>query len=409
MQALPRWDGKYASTSLNIAKELSKSRWVFFVDHPFTKKDVLFNSHQPDVVFRKPIWKSQANNAYAPFEDFPRLVVISPRPIPMFNFLPPSFLYQWAEAYANWSVWQSINSVLVQYNVEKFIYINSFDPVFSQVFTHLDIALKVYHCVDNIAGERYIARHGVRREKEFAAQADMVISTSPALAQKLSEFNPESVCVPNAADFSLFSKPATKEPVDMAGIIGPKVLYMGNIGLRIDYNLLENLALKHPKLQLVFVGPKDEREFKGQALESLSNVHFLGAKPYKELIEYVHACDVCMIPFEPNDLTRYIYPLKINEYLATGKPVVSSRFADLSDFESVIYTYTNSEDCYAAITRAIDENSKQKQKARREVASKNTWENRGLQFDRLINAAVHKKSTQIKHDTHFHSLRGAHV
>lgn len=407
MQALPRWDGKYASTSLNIAKELSKTRWVFYVDHPFTAKDAWFGSDRRDVAFRKPIWKKDASISYAPFDEYPRLVVISTEPTPIINFLPESFVYNWAERYANWQVWQTINRVLEQYLVTSFIYINSFDPTFSRVNTHLEMALKVYHCVDNIAGERYIARHGVRREKEFAQNADVVISTSPALAQKFNTTTTRSVCVPNAADFNLFNKPSLSEPEEFNRIGHPRILYMGNIGLRLDYNNLEWLAKTYPDLQLVFVGPKDAREFKGEGLEKCPNVWFLGAKPYERLNDYVCAADVCLIPFEPNDLTKYIYPLKINEYLATGKPVVSSRFADLSDFESVIYSYSSKEELYNAIKCALEEDNPQKASERKQVASQNTWEERGKQFNRVLEEALLAKQCHEESAPESNIMEGA--
>jgi len=392
MQALPRWDGKYASTSLNLAKELSKTRDVFYVDHPFTVKDRWMHTGQLGVSLRLPIWKNRMSNGYAPFKDFPRFRVISPKPIPVMNFLPKSFLYNWMESYANWSVWQNINQVLSKYEITKFIYINSFDPVFSTINTKKEVALTVYHCVDNISGERYIARHGVTRETELVKKADLVVSTSPALADKFKPLNNMSVCVPNAADYENFNKSQFIVPSDIENIPHPRVLYMGNIGLRIDYNGLEQFAKAHPDMQLVFVGPKDKREFRGQALEKLPNVWFMGAKPYNMLGNYVYAADICLIPFEKNELTKFIYPLKINEYLACGKPVITTRFANLNDFESVIYTYDSPEELYNLIIQALFDNSTEKIAQRKKVASHNTWQERGKLFSKFLDEALAAKN-----------------
>ncbi|ACF12853.1 glycosyl transferase group 1 [Chloroherpeton thalassium ATCC 35110] len=404
MQALPRWDGKYASTSLNLAKELSKERRVFYCDHPFTYKDLFTGKTRQDIRFRKPIWAGKSSPVYQPFADFPNLSVVSPAPTLVINFLPKSVLYDLAENFVNRHIWKTLNRVLSAQGISKFIYINSFDPCFSRIYTPFEVALKVYHSVDNIAGERYIARHGVRREQEFAKIADLTISTSLALTEKLRALNPKSHFVPNAADYALFSRPCAGEPKAFEKIPKPRVLYMGNIGLRIDYDALEDLAKNHPEWQLVFVGPKDPREFRGQALEALPNVWFLGAKPYAELPDYAHAADVCLIPFIPNDLTKFIYPLKINEYLGTGKPVVTSRFADLTEFETTVQIYESPEMLYDAIMQAVKENSPEKEAARKKVASANTWEERGKRFDKILEDGLRERSqiekSQLKKDAH---------
>jgi len=394
MQALPRWDGKYASTSLNLAKELSKERSVFYCDHPFTYKDLLSGKPRKDIEFRKPIWSGKSSPVYQPFDRFPNLSVVSPNPTLVINFLPNSIIYDWLESFVNRQIWKTLNQALSAQGISKFIYINSFDPCFSQIFTPFEVALKVYHSVDNIGGERYIARHGVRREEEFAKIADLTISTSLALTEKLRAINPKSHFVPNAADYALFSRPYNGEPAEFAKIPKPRVLYMGNIGLRIDYEALVGLAKNHPELQLVFVGPKDPREFQGEALEALPNVWFLGAKPYAELPDYAHAVDVCLIPFIPNDLTKFIYPLKINEYLGTGKPVATSRFADLTDFESVVQIYESPTMLYDAIMQAMNENSPEKEAARKKTAAANTWEERGKQFSEILETGLREKSTE---------------
>lgn len=396
MQALPRWDGKYASTSLNIAKQLSKNHLVFYVDHPFTYKDKLLGKSNNQIERRKAIWSGKEKPFYKPFNEFQNLIVISPSSIPPVNAFPPGSVYEAMNRFACRVIWAAINKVMDSYEVKEFIYINSFDPTFARIYTNRKVVLKIYHCVDNISGENYIARHGTNAEIKFVREADLTVSTSCALAKKMIMFNPASYYVPNAADYELFSKQVSKIPDDLEKIPHPRILYVGNIGLRIDYQMLYEAALKRPDLNFVFVGPTDPREFKGQKLEGLTNVHFLGARPYVTLPYYLKGADVCIIPFIPDDLTRYIYPLKINEYLAAGKAVVSTRFADLSCFTSVVYLADNADELISEAERAMKENDAKKEAIRKSIAAQNTWEKRLEQLEEIIEFELQKKMSKPK-------------
>ncbi|NTW49113.1 MAG: glycosyltransferase family 1 protein [Chlorobiales bacterium] len=396
MQALPRWDGKYASTSLNIARQLSKNHLVFYVDHPFTYKDNLLGKENSQIEKRKAIWGGKALRFYKPFDEFQNLIAVSPNPIPPINALPPGGVYEAMNRFACRIIWNAVNQAMDAFRVEEFVYINSFDPTFRHIYTNRKVVLTVYHCVDNISGEKYIARHGVNAENEFARDADLTVSTSSELVRKMAKINPASYYVPNAADYELFSKHVSELPDDLAKIPNPRILYMGNIGLRIDYEMLYEAAAKRQDWNFVFVGPKDPREFKGQKLEGLNNVHFLGPRPYSSLPSYLKGADVCLIPFIPDDLTRYIYPLKINEYLAAGKAVVSTRFADLTDFSSVIYLADTAEELIASVVQAMNETDEKRDALRKSVAAQNTWEKRLEQLEEIIEIGLQKKTSNAK-------------
>ncbi|GAA4841193.1 glycosyltransferase [Algivirga pacifica] len=385
MQALPRWDGPYASTSLTIAKELSKYYRVFYVDHPFTWKDQLNDQNKTQLQFRRKFW-DQGIFHYWPYEEYHNLVVISPKPLLPINFLPQGKTYNTLAKYQNAHVWKYIDLVLNLFEEKEIVYINSFDPVYSQVQSRYEIKKVIYHCVDLIEGERYIAKHGISAEKELATRADMVITTSKALKQKLSVYNDNCECVENGVDYTFFTEQGktASVPLDIQGIPTPRVLYTGNIGLRIDYETIEEAAKKLPDYHFVLVGPENQREFKGEGLKALSNVHFLGKKPYEEIPAYVKAADICFIPFLCNELTKHIYPLKINEYLSLGKPVVCSDFAQLEDFKGVISLYHQSKPLYQVLQEVLKTHDESKALKYRTIAKSNSWKHRAEEFNNLI-------------------------
>ncbi|MEH0155776.1 glycosyltransferase [Limibacter armeniacum] len=397
MQALPRWDGLYASTSLKVAQELSRNRIVFYVDHPFTWKDSFTAKYNRQLIYRKNLWK-KGNLAHHPFEEYPNLINICPKPIPSINFLPEGAVYNQCRALNNNIVWAYIDKVLDQYGISEFIYINSFDPVYSQIRTDKDVVMRVYHCVDHTPGERYIARHGTIAEREFVRKADFVVSTSKQISKRLRKWNQKCYTVENAADFAFFVNNAEPIPEDIANIKHPRVVYVGNIGLRIDYLLLEVAAKKLPDFQFVFVGPVDEREFKGAELKKLPNVHFLGRRPYKEVPAYMNAGDICMIPFECTEYTKHIYPLKINEYLSLGKPVVTSQFADLSDFDDVILRYKDVDEFVQKVQQGLAACTEEDTHKRKIFAAGNTWEKRIEQWKEILKAEEETVRWNIRND-----------
>src|SRR5690606_14309333 len=107
----------------------------------------------------------------------------------------------------------------------------------------------------------------------------------------------------------------------------PIVIYTGHTDWRMDLDLMIEVIQKSSELQFLFVGPVSLPEERLSQLESFQNVLFVGTKHLKELPAYLYSSACAIIPYKRNELTRSIYPLKINEYLATGIPVVATPFS----------------------------------------------------------------------------------
>ncbi|UZR98016.1 glycosyltransferase [Chondrinema litorale] len=390
-QAMPRWDHPYESTAINIAKRLSKKRTVFYVEHPYTWKDLL-TVDQSKIYNRLDCWNPFKQSYHKPYDNYQNLIYIVPSPQIPFNFLPEGNLFEAIRNNINNKIWKTIDKVIDKFNYNKFIYINSFDPVFAQVRSQKELVANIYQSVDNISGEKYIAKHGIRAEKEATINADLVLTTSKELKNKLGFYNNQTHAIENGVDYYHFAENVDGIPEDLSKIEGIKILYVGNIGLRIDYNLIEQIAKKFPQWNWVFVGPEDKREFKGQRLKSLNNVYFLGKKSYSELPPYIRFADACILPFKCNELTKCIYPLKINEYFACGKPVLSTSFSDFYPLSNEINFFNSIDSFESQMEDIINSNNNSDRK--KGFALNNDWNSRTKQIEMLISNVLVEKSSQ---------------
>ena len=150
----------------------------------------------------------------------------------------------------------------------------------------------------------------------------------------------------------------------MAGRSKPVVGVIGQINQRIDVATMTALATRHPDWTLVFIGPLVRERVDVSMLESLPNVRFLGLKPAADLPRYLKSIDVCLIPYIVDDHTRYMHPLKTLEYLAAGRPVVSTPLPALSIYEEHVALAGDTGTFIAAVERALTEDSPAKRAAR---------------------------------------------
>lgn len=216
------------------------------------------------------------------------------------------------------------------------------------------------------------------REEDLLRRVDQVIIHSPALFEKKGHVNHNTALIPNGVDFRLFSTPHA-EPADIASIPHPRVGYVGVIKKQLDFDLLIELAGARPQYSFVLVGPVMNvvgRERQLDTLRNFPNVHFLGGKAATDLPAYIQHFDVCLMCYEVNDYTRYIYPLKLHEYLATGRPIVSSPIETVRGFAQVVAIASNEAEWLTAIDRAVSEVDSEgtAAQARRATARSNDWD-----------------------------------
>jgi UDP-galactopyranose mutase len=166
-------------------------------------------------------------------------------------------------------------------------------------------------------------------EKRLLARANVMFTGGHSLYAHKRDLHHNIHAFPSSVDVPHFAgaRELQDDPPDQAEIPHPRVGYFGVIDERMDMALIEELADARPELQLVMIGPVAKID--PATLPRRSNIHWLGGKPYSELPAYLAGWDVAMMPFARNDSTRFISPTKTPEYLAAGKPVVSTSIRDV--------------------------------------------------------------------------------
>jgi glycosyltransferase involved in cell wall biosynthesis len=176
-----------------------------------------------------------------------------------------------------------------------------------------------------------------------------------------------------------------QRPADMRFEGKAVIGFAGSIEYRTDFELLKKIAVHHHNKILFLVGPVQGDEHKQWGLHELPNVVFAGPRKLSALPAYMKYFDCAIIPYKRNTLTKSIYPLKINEYLAAGKPVIATNFSeDIYSFRDDVYIANNHEEFIHAIDQAIIEDNDQKKQQRVNIAASNSWAKRAEQFWRII-------------------------
>ncbi len=397
---LSRWDNALNSSTFNIAKEFARTHRVFYIDKPFSYKDYIQEKKLSPIHSRKDAILYGKNYCRKLETDGVSFYVVTPRMCLPINFLPDGKLYDWLSLYNRRLVTEVIQKLIHDFSIRSYVFFNSFLPTYFDVLrpNMLPPLIKVYRSCDNISQEKYIARHGVRLEKQAAKEADLVLASSFMLQKNLELVSNRIVHrVANAADPEIFSCPSPQNlirPKEIRSIRGKMLLYTGRLSnLRIDYELLVKIAKARPFDTLVLVGLFDEWDLVKYGLRAFTNVVIVGLKPVKALREFLAFSDLTLIPFKKNTLTESIYPLKINEYLAAGKPVVSTNFSeDIRTFIPHISVADSHEGFLGAIDRELIEFTEQKSKSLIALGQQNTWAHRGKEFRELIQEAILKRS-----------------
>jgi glycosyltransferase involved in cell wall biosynthesis len=190
--------------------------------------------------------------------------------------------------------------------------------------------LTVYDCMDELAQFKFAPPELRQREQELFEKADLVFTGGQRLYEAKREQHTDAHAFPSSIDKEHFGQarnPELTEPADQAGIAHPRVGFFGVVDERLDIELLGQLATNHPEWQFVIIGPVVKID--PASLPHNENIHYLGGKNYQELPAYLRGWDVATLLFARNESTEFISPTKTPEYLAAGRPVVSTSIRDV--------------------------------------------------------------------------------
>jgi UDP-galactopyranose mutase len=204
-----------------------------------------------------------------------------------------------------------------------------YTPMMLPFSDHLVADCTVYDCMDELSAFRHAPPELLAREQQLLERADIVFTGGSSLYEAKRGRHSNVHAFPSSIDTSHFGRArgAISEPADQAGIPHPRLGFCGVIDERMDLDILAHTADAHPEWSLVMIGPVvkiDEADLPRRA-----NIHYLGSKSYPELPDYMAGWDAALMPFAINEATRFISPTKTPEYLAAGRPVVSTPIVDV--------------------------------------------------------------------------------
>jgi UDP-galactopyranose mutase len=204
-----------------------------------------------------------------------------------------------------------------------------YSPMFLEISRHFKPILTVYDCMDELSAFSGAPPRLRELEAELFAKADLVFTGGHSLYEYKRGQHPQVYAFPSSIDRAHFAqaRAGLAEPEDQASVPHPRIGFFGVIDERLDIKLVEQVASARPDWHLVMIGPVVKIDPK--TLPKNPNINYLGGKSYQELPAYLSGWEVAMLPFALNESTRFISPTKTPEYLAAGKPVVSTPIRDV--------------------------------------------------------------------------------
>lgn len=257
----------------------------------------------------------------------------------------------------------------------------AYAPQAEALIEALDPELVVYHCVDDLAAQKGVDAAGfTAAEERFARHADLVLASAPALAKRMGRLSENVLYAPNVADTELFATALEPGPVDPAldPLPRPRLVFQGAVvATKLDLRLLADAAALRPEWSIVLVGPSGAGDPGGDltALANVPNIHLVGARDAAALPGVLRGADAGLIPYEINDLTRSVFPMKVYEYLAAGLPVLSTPLPALEGVEG-IDVIGDAAGLVEAAERELAADSPERRADRSHAAASHSWEAR---------------------------------
>jgi UDP-galactopyranose mutase len=251
--------------------------------------------------------------------------------------------------------------------------------------------------MDELSAFKFAPARLKQMEQNLLSRADIVFTGGISLYEAKKNRHINIHAFPSSIDFAHFSKARNgiAEPLDQISIPGPRFGFFGVIDERFDIELLRDAAIQKPEWQFIIIGPVVKID--PETLPRTSNIHYLGGRTYKELPAYLKGWDVAMIPFQLNESTRYISPTKTPEYLAAGKPVISTAIRDVVNpygDENLVHIVNNVNEFVAAgeeILRTKD--SSEKWLTRVDTFLKgNSWDQTYLSMKSLVMNTLNQRN-----------------
>jgi UDP-galactopyranose mutase len=260
-----------------------------------------------------------------------------------------------------------------------------------QFTRHLRPRAVVYDCMDELSAFRGASPLLRGLESELMSRADLVFTGGQSLYEAKRGLHPSVYAFPSSIDAEHFAsaRDVSEEPADQTGLPHPRLGFFGVVDERFDIGLLDEVARLRPEWQLVIIGPVVKID--PASLPRRDNIHYLGMKSYEELPAYLSGWDVALLPFALNESTRFISPTKTPEYLAAGKPVVSTSIRDVVrpyGQEGLVHIADTPAEFVAACEAALGEDASSRQEKVDAFLAQTSWDRTWADMSALIKEAA---------------------
>jgi len=285
---------------------------------------------------------------------------------------------------------QLLDDLITERRIEAFVSWY-YTPMMIEWSGHLKPRAIVFDSMDELSLFKFAPPALLENERKLFAAADVVFTGGQSLFEAKRDRHENIHAFPSSIDVKHFAKAfaVTGEPEDQKQIAHPRIGFFGVIDERLDIELLGEIAALKPDWQFIMIGPIVK--INENDLPRSPNIHYLGGKKYDELPEYLAGWDVAVMPFALNESTRFISPTKTPEYLAAGKPVVSTPIRDVvRPYGELNLTYiaADAQEFVVAIEKALGEDAQERQRKVDAFLSNTSWDKTFEAMKALIDQAV---------------------
>ncbi len=360
---LQHWNIKIGSNAKDIAAEMSRSYKVLYVNKPQPLVGIDTSCKRGALGIEK-----INDNLYT--------LELSMRTLPL-GRIRIGWIFDIVNYINNWRMARQIRKACRQLGFSDYLHIIDNDIYQSFYMKEmLDAKKTIYYRRDRLYLNPFWESNAERLEPKLIAKSDLVLTNSPYLAETVTEYNENTYCVGQGADLSLYNpKINYAKPAELSSLQGAIVGYVGAIiSIRLDADLIYEVAKQMPDINFVMVGPRDE-VFTKHKLNELENVLFIPPVPPQNTPQYIAHFDICMNPQLLNEVTIGNYPRKIDEYLAMGKPTIATNTPTMRMFDDCVSLCSGSQEFIDAIRKLLSKgNTPEEQEHRIAVANSHSWE-----------------------------------
>lgn len=244
----------------------------------------------------------------------------------------------------------------------------------------------VYYCVDDFSEWPGLDREKIlAMERVLLSKTDFCIATSTRLLSRLSASGISIRRLDHGVDLNLFMTEAAREHSVLADIPEKRIGFFGLFDDRFDKALISTLAKRMPDISIVLAG---QLETDVTDLQRIDNIHFVGPIAYGELPQFIHGMRALIMPYQVNELARSLSPLKLKEYLATGRPVIGTPIPAICEFGERIVTASNVDEWERAVRCAMLEDIDQRRMKEAAMLATESWDAKAAEFERLVVESV---------------------